>query len=214
MEQPIYKLFFFRRSVLARDLPEEQVQAVIEQAKEPAGRLGVRQLLLAEMRWSNEQFAYFSVEQYPSLEIEQEYCHSLEKLGWYGLFEGESYLGLPRDETANYLNPPAVPAAGEQPIYRTYLSNLTAYAQALTADRLNAAWVSSQDALKKVGGVTLLAGYARWNNETWDGFGVERFPSHQAAITYTQYLTVSGWYRLAQARSHLGLAVGGTLSGK
>ncbi len=107
MDLPIYKLFFFRRSVLVRDLPEEQLQAMVEQAKEPAVRLGVRPLLLADMRWSNEQYAYFGVEQYPSLEIEQEYCRCLEQLGWYGCFEGESYLGLPRDETANDLNPPA-----------------------------------------------------------------------------------------------------------
>ncbi len=214
MNLSIYKLFFYRRSALARDLTAEQLQEVIGQAQEPAERLGVRQLLLAEMRWSNEQFEYFGVEQYPSLETWQEYCRCLDQHSWYQYFEGESYLGLPIDETANELNPPSLPSAEEQPLYRVYLSSLTTYGMELGNSRLNEVWALGRQALREVGGIPLLAGYMRWNNESWDGFGIERFPSHQAVLSYSQYLSVSGWYRVSQARSYLGLAISGLLSGK
>lgn len=213
MEQPLYKLFFFRRKALTGELPAEQFQALMEQIKDPAGNLGVRQLLLAEMRWSNEQYAYFGVEQYPSLDAELEYSRYLEKSGWYDQVEGESYLGLPLDETANERNLPDLPAPGSQPVYRVYLSRLTTYGLELTTDQLNETWAQGRDALKMVKGIPLLAGFSRWNNETWDGFGIERFPSYQAVLAYTQYLSVSGWYRVSEARSHLGFAIGGALSG-
>lgn len=214
MEQPIYKLFFTRRSARGRDLPADQAQALKEQVQEQAAKLGIRPLLLAEMRWSSEQYEYFGVEQFPGLDVEQEYCRCLEMLGWYDYVEAESYLGLPLDGTANQMNLPEMPAAGDQPVYRVYLSRLTTYGLDLEGDPLNEVWELGRQALKHVGGVPLLAGYIRWNNETWDSFGVERFPSTQAILSYSQYLSVSGWYRVAQARSHLGLAVGGLLSGK
>lgn len=213
MDQPIYKLSFTRRSALGRDLPPGQMQVLEEQAREQAAKLGIRRLLLAEMRWSSEQYEHFSIEQFPGMEAEQEYCRWLEALGWYAYIESESYLGLPLDGTANQMNLPEMPAAGDQPVYRVYLSRLTTYGLDLEGDPLNDVWELGRQALKHVGGISLLAGYTRWNNETWDSFGVERFPSTQAILSYSQYLSVSGWYRVAQARSHLGLAVGGLLSG-
>jgi hypothetical protein len=213
MDQPIYKLFFFRLSPRARALTPEQLQEVIHLLDEPAARFGVRQLLVAEMRWSNERFEYFGVEQFPSQEAQQAHTRRLEELGWYDYVEGESYLGMPLDGTANELTFPEPPPAGEQSIYRVYLSRLTTYGQELPTSRLNEVWALGRDALSRVGGVPLLAAYTRWNDETWDSFGIERFPSSQAALTYSQYLSVSGWYRVSAARSHLGLAVGGLLSG-
>lgn len=213
MDLPIYKLFFFRRSARAMDLSAEQLQAGMGQLKEMRQKLGIRQLLLTHMRWSTDQYEYYGVEQYPSLEAQQEYCRSLEAAGWYGFVEGESYLGLPLDGTANDLTPPAPPPAGERSIYRVYLSRLTPCGQEMDSKRLNEVWAQGLSALSRAGGVQVLAAYTRWNNETWDSFGIERFPNHQSIMTYSQYLSVSGWYRVSEARSHLGVAVGGVLSG-
>jgi len=125
--------------------------------------------------------------------------------------EGESYLGIPMDSTANNIAPPGPPPPGENSVYRVYLSRLTDYGHSLSKDQLNEVWALGRDALNRAGGRMLLNGYMRWNNEEWESFGVERFPSHEAVLSYSQFLSVSGWYHVSAARSFLGIATAGEL---
>jgi hypothetical protein len=211
MDDPIYKLFFFKRGYKALELTAEEYQAVLAQTREPARRLGVRQMLVANMRWSNERSENFGIELFPNLEIEQEYVRTLEELGWYNLVESESFLGIPMDSTANNITPPDPPPPGEKTIYRVYLSRLTDYGHGLSADQLNEMWAQGREALHRAHGRMLISGYMRFNNEEWESFGVERFPNQEAALAYSQFLSISGWYRIATARSFLGTGIGGEL---
>lgn len=212
MAHPVYKLYFYKRSPKATDLSTAEFKSLTARHSEPAQRLGVRRLLEASMRWSDECCEYFGVELYPSLEAAQEYTHCLEAEDWFSYVQGESFLGIPMDGTANNLTPPEPPAPGEKSVYRVYLSRLTDYGNSLTPDQLSEVWAMGREALFRAGGKVIVGGYMRWNNEEWESFGIERFPSHESVLTYSQYLSVSGWYRVSLARSHLGVAVGGELA--
>ena len=212
MDYPVYKLFFFKRGVKALNMSAEDFEAlVVAQTREPARLLGVRQMLVANMRWSNERSEYYGIELFPSLEVQQEYTRILEGLDWFSYVDGESYLGIPMDSTANNITPPEPPPPGEKTVYRVYLSRLTDYGHGLSPDKLNEVWALGREALNRAGGRMILSGYMRWNNEDWESFGVERFPSHEAVLSYSQFLSVSGWYRVSAARSFLGTGIGGDL---
>ncbi|MBE0695495.1 MAG: hypothetical protein IH586_01085 [Anaerolineaceae bacterium] len=211
MDTPVYKLFFFKRGAKALGLSAKKYQAVLAETREPARRLGVRHMLVANMRWSNEQRETFGIELFPSLEVEQEYVRTLEELGWYNYVDSESYLGIPMDSTANNITPPEPPSPGENSVYRVYLSRLTDYGHGLSPDQLNGMWAQGREALNRVHGRMLIGGYMRFNNEEWESFGVERFPNQEAVLAYSQFLSVSGWYRVSLARSFLGTAIGGEL---
>lgn len=212
MDYPVYKLFFYKRGVKALNMTIEDYETlVVLPTREPARHLGIRTMLTASTRWSNERSEYFGVELYPSLEVQQEYTRILEGLDWFSYVEGESYLGIPMDSTANDITPPPLPPPGEKSVYRVYLSRLTDYGHSLGPEKLNDVWALGREALNRAGGRMLLSGYLRWNNEEWESFGVERFPNHENMLSYSQFLSVSGWYRVSVARSFLGTAIGGEL---
>lgn len=213
MDNLVYRLYFCKRGRKALDLPAEEYAQMLARTREIAANLGVRHMLAASMRWSNERSETFGVELYPSLEVAQEYVRQLEAIDWYSYVESESYLGIPMDSTANRLVPPDFPPPGENSVYRVYLSRLTDYGQGLSPEALNQTWATGREALHRNGGVMLLGGYVRWNNEEWESFGVERFPGHENALAYSQFLSVSGWYRISMARSCLGTAIGGEITG-
>jgi len=211
MVHPVYKLFFYRRNHKGLEMKAPEFEKTTARLSQDSCQLGVRHLLTARMRWSNEANEYFGVELYPNINTVQAYAHCLEEQGWYQLVSGESYLGIPMDGTANGLTPPEPPQPGEDPIYRVYLSRLTDYGHSLSTEELSNVWAAGRESLFRVGGRMLLAGYNRWNNEEWDAFGVERFPNQESVVEYSQFLSLSGWYRVSSARSFLGVGVAGEL---
>jgi hypothetical protein len=129
-----------------------------------------------------------------------------------GSLQGESYLGIPMDGTANRLAPPDPPCVGEKPIYRVYLSRLSAKGCTLSTEQLNQFNGQANEASRTAGGTPILSAYCRWNNEEWEYFGVERFPCMEAVLLYSQYLSVANWYSVWQSRSYLGTAVAGLVT--
>ena len=212
MQTPVYRLFFFKPGAKALDLSQDERKAFLARLDAPAQRMGVRLLLSADMQWSNECFEYFGLEQFPSQAAVLEYTQALRELGWYDYVVAESYLGIPMDGTANMLTPPALPAPGGMPIYRAYLARLTSYGHTLSQETLDGAGGRAIEKAHENGGVILASAYTRWNNEAWSYFGIERYPDMESVVRYSQYLSTSGWYGIWEARSHLGVAVGGLLA--
>lgn len=211
MQTPVYRLFFFKPGIRALSLPLEERKAFLSRLDEPASRFGVRLLLAADMLWSNESYEYFGLEQFPSQNAVLEYTQALRELGWYEYIVAESYLGIPMDGTANMLMPPPPPTQGATPIYRAYLSRLTPYGHTLSQETIDQAGRRAMQKAHENGGVALASAYTRWNNETWAYFGIERYPDMEAVVRYSQFLSTSDWYGVWEARSFLGVAVGGLL---
>jgi hypothetical protein len=214
MASPIYKLFFIRPSQYAWGVTQPERERINNRLHELGESAGMKQLLLVDMLWSSESYQYFGVELFPSLEAEQDYALDMRELGWTQYIEGESFLGIPLDGTANQLTLPPLPKADEVPIYRVYLSRLTPKGYTLKTDELNEINGLANEAARTAGGKPLLSAYCRWNNETWEYFGIERFPNKEAILRYSQYLSVSNWYGIWESRSYLGTAVSGLLTGE
>jgi hypothetical protein len=59
--------------------------------------------------------------------------------------------------------------------------------------------------LEEVGGEIVVSCTSAWADEKWLGFGVEKYPSLEAAQQHTQNLWEMGWYRYIQSTSTLGV---------
>jgi hypothetical protein len=199
MDSILYKLFFY--TTAAEEQPD-----LCEQRE----TLGIRQLLTADMSWSNQKFSSFSVDLYPSLEAARSYARIMHEA--CGSIPGESYLGIPMDENYPDFFAPML-REGESPVYRVYFSRPTPQAYEVEAKKYQAALQMITESRTRAGGRPLIAAYMRWNNEEWEYFGVERFPSINALLAYSQFLTENRWYRYTQAISYIGVATGGILSG-
>jgi hypothetical protein len=212
MNGPIYRLSFYNRTALVNGLKDSQKDHLRARHSELIEAAGIRQLLLADMAWSGSQYESFGVELAPSLDALQTYTTGLRDLGLRQYVQSESFLGIPLDETANQIDPPAGPCEGDSPVYRVYLSRLTAKGYTLTTDELNQINAWANQGARSEGGQLLVSAYCRWNNEQWEYFGVERFPCIEALLRYTQYLSVSNWYSIWRSRSHLGTALNESLT--
>lgn len=204
MNQPVYKLSFYRRTARAYTLPSGDLDALLSGREDAGQKFGRITLLTAKMGWSNERFEYFTVEMFPGLDALREFNACLEELGWFGIVNSESYLGIPMDEQCIDMEPLVPPAGARKPVYRVFLSRPSPLSYGLPADEHEEMLRRTQEAAQVAGAKPVLSAYTRWNNEEWEYFGVEQFASAEDALRYTQYLSVSSWYRYTVSRSFLG----------
>lgn len=211
MNQPVYKLSFYRRTARAFVLAPGELSALLTRREEAGQKVGRITLLTAKMGWSNERFEYFTVEMFPGLDALREYNACLEELGWFENVSSETYLGIPMDEQCIDMEPLVTPAGARKPIYRVFLSRPSPLSYGLPADDHEEMLRRTHEAAQVAGAKPVLSAYTRWNNEEWEYFGVEQFASAEDALRYTQYLSVSSWYRYTVSRSFLGDPVDGLL---
>lgn len=231
MDTPLYKLYIYKRTPQFFLTPAADVRAIRARMAERQAALGIRDLFNAEMAWSNEKYEYFGVEFYPNLEAVQNYTRCMMECGYYQFVQGESYLGIPMDQSFPDFSaePNEENETGEgqenedayypgerkpsQPVYRMYLSRSAQTSHLVPADERAEMLARTQEAAHLAGVRPLLSAYIRWNSESWDYFGIERFPSTETLIRYSQFLTEIGWYRVTESVSYLGRAYGGLVVG-
>lgn len=214
MDTRLYKLYLFKRTAAYFAAPLEQIAEVRAVMNAKQRELGIRDLFNAEMAWSNEKYEYFGVEYYPSLAAQQEYSRTLMSLGFFRFTQGESYLGIPMDNSfPDFAGWPETPPGTDQPIYRVYLSRQSQLSCQLSQEEMGEYTARANDAANMAGIKTLVSAYIRWNNEKWDYFGIERYPSMETLIRYSQFLSDTGWYRVSVAESYLGVPFSGLVSG-
>lgn len=212
MDTPLYKLYLFRRTAQYYELGQAGWAQLSAEILTQQRALGIRDLFNAEMAWSNEHYEFFGVEFYPNIEAVQNYSRSLQKLGYFRYVTGDSYLGLPMDNTYPDFSIEA-PTRQENLVYRVYLARQSCYAHKMAAGELEKRFVLAADAFKSAGGAVMLNAYMRWNFEGFEYFGIERYPNLEAVIGYTQLLSSNNWYDIMESRSYLGTAYGGLIAG-
>lgn len=231
MDTPLYKLYIYKRTPQFFLTPAAEMRAVRARMAEKQAALGIRDLFNAEMAWSNEKFEYFGVEFYPNLESVHSYTRCMMDSGYYQFVQGESYLGIPMDNTFPDFSAEPVEdnRSGEEscdggeifpveqkpqtPVYRLYLSRTVQTAHLIPPDERAEMLARTQETAHLAGVRPLLSAYIRWNSESWDYFGIERFPDTETLIRYSQFLTEIGWYRVTESVSYLGTAYGGLVVG-
>ena len=94
-----------------------------------------------------------------------------------------------------------------QPIYKMfYLRQKEAWFQ-LTKEEQDQLLGKVEEALKKVGGKSIVFCDSGWASEKWWYWGVEEFPSLEALQEHTKLLTELNWMRYSDSETLLGTAM-------
>jgi hypothetical protein len=94
--KPIIRLFFAKMKEAFIDLPEEDKLAFMRKDRENLDELGMKAVAMIDCTWSNEEWDYIGVEQWPSIEaIEKREKFEKEELKVFRYVESKTYLGTP-----------------------------------------------------------------------------------------------------------------------
>ena len=96
------------------------------------------------------------------------------------------------------------------PLYKLFFFKPTGKALELSQEERAALLKRLEEPGERWGVRLLIAADMRWSSETYDYFGVELFPSQEAAYTYASCLREIGWYDYIEAQSYLGIPMDGT----
>ena len=92
-----------------------------------------------------------------------------------------------------------------QPVYKVWMSKFTSAWYDLSKEEQDKLGVKEQEAMKQVGGEQLMIRVCVWASEEWDAWGVDKFPSIEAAQQYAMVLFNMGHYKYIKAKSYLGI---------
>ena len=98
MAGPIYKMFRIGIKEAWYELSKEQQDAMFAKVDEARKTVGGKVILLCNSTWTSEQWLYWGVEEFPSLEAVQEYSRCLEELNWFRYVDSEVLLGSKAEE--------------------------------------------------------------------------------------------------------------------
>ncbi len=95
--QPIVRLFFAKMKDAFLALPEEEKAQFMRKDRENLDALGMHAISMIDCRWSNDEWDYIGVEQWPSMAaIKQREIFETEILEVCKYVEYKIYLGTPQ----------------------------------------------------------------------------------------------------------------------
>ena len=102
---PIIRLFFAKMKKAFIDLPEEQKIAFMRKDRENLDELGMKAVAMIDCRWSNDEWDYIGVEQWPSADaIKMRETFEKDELKISNFVKSKTYLGTP-ESFAEYGKP-------------------------------------------------------------------------------------------------------------
>ena len=97
-KKPIVKVSFFKPRESWYRLPANVRNDIWDKAVDKLSELGAKLLTnFCNCYWSNEEWPFFSVEQYPDIEAVQKFEDYLMKNGWHVHIESKLCLGTPME---------------------------------------------------------------------------------------------------------------------
>ena len=93
MAGPIYKMFRAGVKEAWYQLSKEEQDALFAKIQDAMKSVGGKSILVCNSSWNSEQWLFWGVEEFPSLEAVQEYARCLEDLNWFRYVEAEVLLG-------------------------------------------------------------------------------------------------------------------------
>jgi hypothetical protein len=101
-KRPITRLLFAKIKEAFYRLSEEEKQEFMIRDRKNLDELGCKVLMMIDCRWSNEEWNYVGVEEWPTLEaLEKRAKFEYEELEKYRYIESKTYLGT-RESFAEY----------------------------------------------------------------------------------------------------------------
>ena len=94
--KPVVRLFFAKMKKAFLDLSDDEKFAFMRKDRENLDDLGMKAVSMIDCSWSNEEWDYIGVEEWPSLEaIKRRELFENEELKVFKYVESKSYLGTP-----------------------------------------------------------------------------------------------------------------------
>jgi len=101
-KKPIIRLFFAKIKEAFYNLSEEEKKEFMRKDRENLDELGCKIMMMVDCRWSNEEWNFIGVEEWPTIEaLEKRAKFEYEELGAYRYVESKTYLGT-RESFAEY----------------------------------------------------------------------------------------------------------------
>ena len=93
-KKPIIRLFFAKIKEAFYNLSEEEKMEFMRKDRENLDELGCKVMMMIDCRWSNEEWNFVGVEEWPSLEaLEKRGKFEKEELKVFRFVESKTYLG-------------------------------------------------------------------------------------------------------------------------
>ena len=94
--KPVIRLFFAKMKKAFIELPDEEKMAFMKKDRENLDELGMKAVSMIDCSWSNDEWDYIGVEQWPTKEaIEKREKFENEELKIFNYVESKTYLGTP-----------------------------------------------------------------------------------------------------------------------
>ena len=94
MSKPVYLLVIVKGPTEAWfQLSKEEQDKLWAQVMEVEKRASMKEVLTCKSRWSNEEFQWWSVMEYPDMDAYLKKSEELEKLNWWRYVSNTSILG-------------------------------------------------------------------------------------------------------------------------
>ncbi|MEL4304258.1 hypothetical protein [Methanococcoides sp. LMO-2] len=92
--KPIIRMYFARIKEAFYDLSDEEKSEFMRKDREEMDELGMKVLMMIDCRWSNEEWDFVGIEEWPSIEaLEEPGRFEKEELEAFRYVESKTYLG-------------------------------------------------------------------------------------------------------------------------
>ena len=94
--KPIVRILFVKMRDAFHCLPEEEKGSFMHRDRQNLDSLGMRAISMIDCRWSNEEWDFIGVEEWPSLEaLEERARFERDQLCTYRYTDSQSFVGTP-----------------------------------------------------------------------------------------------------------------------
>ena len=93
MAGPIYHMFRARWKEAWFQLSKEERDTIFDKIGEALNKVGGKPVIICDSSWDSEQWWFWGVEEYPSIEAVQEHARLLNEVEWLRYVDSETLLG-------------------------------------------------------------------------------------------------------------------------
>ena len=96
MSKPVFKSFMGKHTEAWYQLTEAERGKLMDGVYAYIKKLGIKIVIMCDSHWSNDQWPFFGVEEYPDIEAVQKHVEDLENIDFYRYYHSENILGTLR----------------------------------------------------------------------------------------------------------------------
>ena len=93
MTGPIYKMWRVGGKEAWYQLSKDEQDGLFAKVDEARKSVGGKALMLCDSSWVSERWLFWGMEEFPSVEAEQEFARCLVELNWFRYVESDMLLG-------------------------------------------------------------------------------------------------------------------------